>query len=252
MRWLLPLRLANQPLRGGLQLFQLQLQLFGPGVLLDLMRLPGGADELAFPRWTLFKNCRSYRKDERHFLVCSLQYFALIGHWSGGCKNKNISKMSLLPQWSVATSTIIDHPQVYQAPLSPNAETQSAPTKRHKKLFHSCTLYHNHWEQKGAKNCWIPNQKHQPLTTMSDRLTMLASLTFQVLFVCLFNLLQWLSFKHASHHMKSQTGVKKTSFATTWFNLTISVVKLTTWLTGKFYHLVKLDMNAIGRTINLN
>ena len=129
----------------------------------------------------------------------------------------------------LATSTIIDHPQVYQAPLSPNAETQSAPTKRHKKLFHSCTLYHNHWEQKGAKNCWIPNQKHQPLTTMSDRLTMLASLTFQVLFVCLFNLLQWLSFKHASHHMKSQTGVKKTSFATTWFNLTISVVKLTTW-----------------------
>ena len=48
------------------------------------------------------------------------------------------------PNGQLASSTIIDHPQVYQAPLSPNAETQSAPTKRHKKLFHSCTLYHNH------------------------------------------------------------------------------------------------------------
>ena len=97
-----PLKARKPTLKRRPPTFSAPAPTFWPsGVLLDLMRLPEGADELAFPRWTLFKICRSYRKDERHFLVCSLQYFALIGRWSGGCKNKNISKMSLLPQWSV-------------------------------------------------------------------------------------------------------------------------------------------------------
>ena len=66
---------------------------------------------------------------------------------------------------SVATA-IIDHPQVYQAPL-PNVESQSPAAKRHKKLFHSCTWYHgNRWEQKGNKNGWIPDYQPPPVTTL--------------------------------------------------------------------------------------
>ena len=56
-------------------------------------------------RWVGFSKVNSFQNlqilQERWktlFRSCSLKYFALIGHWSGGCKNKNISKMSL--QWS--------------------------------------------------------------------------------------------------------------------------------------------------------
>ena len=73
-------------------------------------------------------------------------------------------------------TAILDHPQAYQAP--PHSQTwnhnrcQQKVTKSFFTVEHGITAVES---KKGTKNGWTPN--HQPLsvTTMSHRLTVLAS-----------------------------------------------------------------------------